>query len=209
MSGRRRSALVAVLLAPLGAAALLLGNHGGEDEVGQVPGSPSAGGEPAPSVPGLRARTAERVVRAENRREAEVARREDPHGEPGPTPQTRVYERTRAAAEPAARRFFAAFSLYEAGLANIEVRREIRATATPAFAEELAAAPPRMPPGASRPERGFLGRLEFVPAEPDASGRRLISGELVGVVHRGAAVETIAIELRGSDRGWRVSGLGR
>lgn len=210
MSGGRRLALLAVLSAPLVVTALVLASHDSEDEAGQVPGSSAMRGARAPSLPGVRARTAERVARAEGRHEAEAARREDAHGEPGPTPQTlRVYERTRAAAERVAGRFFAAFSLYEVGLADEKVRRELRATATPAFAEELLAAPPRLPPGASKPERAFLGRVEFVPGDPGASGRPLTSGELVGVVRRGAAAEPIAIELRRLGRGWRVPGLGR
>lgn len=210
MSGLRRLALFAVLLAPLVLAAVLLASHSEEGEVARAPGSTARPDVRASSAPELRGRTAERVVRAENRHEAEAARREDAHGEPGPTPQTlRVYERTRAAAEPVAGRFFAAFSLYEVGLADEKVRRELRATATPAFAEELLAAPPRLPPGASKPERAFLGRVGFVPGDAGASGRRLTSGELVGVVRRGAAAEPIAIELRRVGRGWRVPGLGR
>jgi hypothetical protein len=161
-------------------------------------------------APQLRARAAERIAGAQIRHEAQAARREDPHREPGPTPSVlRLYERTRAEAEPAARRFFAAFSLYEVGRLDEEVGRELRVGATPAFAEQLLSAPPRMPRGVSKPERAFVRRLEFVPGEPDASGRRLVSGELVGVVQRGGGEETIAIELRRSGGGWRVSGLGR
>jgi hypothetical protein len=160
-------------------------------------------------APQLRARAAERITRAEIRDEAQAARREDPEGEPGPTPRVlRLYERTAADAELAARRFFAAFSLYEVGRLGAGVTREVRVTATPAFANQLLSAPPRVQPGVSKPERALLGRLEFVPGEPDASGRRLVSGELVGVVQRGGREETIAIELRRSGRGWRVSGLG-
>lgn len=210
MSARRRFALFAALLAPLVVAAVLLANNGGEDEIARPPATRGPHDERAPLAPQLRARAAERIARAEIRREAEAARREDPHGEPGPTPRVlRLYERTRAEAEPAARRFFAAFSLYEVGRLDEEVGPELRAAATPAFAGRLLSAPPRMPPGLSKPARAFLRRLEFVPGEPDASGRRLVSGELVGLVRRGGGEETIAIELRRSGGGWRVSGLGR
>jgi hypothetical protein len=210
VSRGRRLALLAVLLAPLGVSALLLGNHGGDDEkVGQVARSRTTGAARAP-VSTLRARTAERVLRVENRQQARAALREDAHGEPGPPPEAlRVFERTRAEAEPVARRFFTAFSLYEVGLADEAMERDLRATATRALTGELLYAPPRMPRGATKPERAFLGRLEFVPGAPDASGRRLISGELVGAVRRGGVAETIAIELRRAERGWRVSGLGR
>jgi hypothetical protein len=210
VSGRRRFALFAALLAPLVLAAVLLPSDGGDNEITRVPRTRFTHDERAPSAPRLQVRAAKRIARAEIRREAEAARREDPHDEPGPTPLVlRLYERTRAEAEPAARRFFAAFSLYEVRRLDEEVGRELRVTATPAFAEQLLSAPPRVPRGVSKPERASLGRLEFVPGEPDASGRRLVSGELVGVVQRGAGKETVAIELRRSGRGWRVSGLGR
>jgi len=210
VSGARRLVLFAALLVPLVVVAVLLANNGGEDEIARPSATRGPDDERAPLAPRLRARAAERIARASIRREAEAARRQDPHGEPGPTPRVlRLYERTRAEAEPAARRFLAAFSLYELGRLDEEVGRELRVGATPAFAEELLSAPPRVPPGVSKPERGSLGRLEFVPGEPDASGRRLVSGELVGVVQRGGGEETIAIELRRSGHGWRVSGLGR
>lgn len=209
MSGARRLALFAALLAPLVVAALLLASNSGEEELARPPATAGPHDGRAPLAPQLRARAAERIARAEIRDEAEAARREDPEGEPGPTRRVlRLYERTAADAEPAARRFFDAFSLYEVGL-DEEVGRELRVTATPAFAQQLLSAPPRVSRGVSKPERAFLGRLEFVPGEPDASGRRLVSGELVGVVQRGAGEDTIAIELRRSGRGWRVSGLGR
>jgi len=202
--------LVAALLAPLVAAAVLLANNAGEDETARARATRGPHDEGAPLAPQLRARAAERIARAETRREAAAARREDPRGEPGPTPRVlRLYERTRAEAEPAARRFLAAFSLYEVGRLDEEVGRELRVTATRVFAEELLAAPPRVPRGVSKLERALLRRLEFVPGEPDASGRRLVSGELVGLVRRDGGEETIAIELRRSGRGWRVSGLGR
>jgi hypothetical protein len=210
VSKRRRLVLVGALLAPLVAAAVLLANNAGEDEIARPPATRGPHDDRAPLAPQLRARVAERIARAEIRREAEAARREDPRGEPGPTARLlRLYERTRGEAEPAARRFFAAFSLYEVGRLGGDVGRELRVTSTGAFAQQLLGAPPRVPRGVSKPERAFLRRLEFVPGEPDASGRQLVSGELVGLVRRGGAEETIAIELRRSGRGWRVSGLGR
>jgi hypothetical protein len=210
VSARRRFALFAALLAPLVVAAVLLASNGGEDEIAPPPATRGTHYERAPLAPQLRARAAARIARAAIRRAAEAARREDPHGEAGPPAKTvRLYERTRAEAEPAARRFFAAFSLYEVGRLDKEVGRELRVIATPAFAERLLSAPPRVPPGVSKPERAVLRRLEFVPGEPDTAGRRLVSGELVGLVQRASGEETIAIELRRSGRGWRVSGLDR
>jgi hypothetical protein len=210
VSGVRRRLLFAALLAPLVVAALLLANAGGKDELAGPRATSGSRDERAPSAPQLRARAAERIAGAQIRHEAQAARREDPQGEPGPRPRVRrLYERTRAEAQPAARRFFAAFSLYEVGRLDHAVARELRATATPAFAEELLAEPPRVPVGVSRAERGALGRLEFVPGEPDASRRRLVSGELVGVIRRGSRGETIAIGVRRWVGGWRVSRLGR
>ena len=210
MSARRRLALFAALLAPLVVAAVLLASNGGEDEIARPPATRGPDDERAPLASQLRARAAERIAHAAIRREAEAARREDPHGELGPPAKAlRLYERTRAEAEAAARRFFAPFSLYEVGRLDEEVGRELRVTATPTFAQQLLSAPPRMPPGVSKPERALLRRLEFVPGEPGASGCRLVSGELVGSVLRRGGEATIAIELRRVGRGWRVSGLGR
>jgi hypothetical protein len=210
VSGARRLWLFAGLVAPLVVATLLVASDGGEDEIARPAVTPGRGDQRAPLAPELRARAAERIARAQIRSEAEAARREDPHAEPGPRPEVlRLYERTRAEAEPVARSFFGAFSLYELGNLDAEVRGELRATATAAFAERLLSVPPRVAPGAPTLERARLGRLEFVPGEPDASGRRLVSGELVGVVRRDARGGTIAIELRRSGGGWRVSGLGR
>ncbi|MEK6326641.1 MAG: hypothetical protein AABM66_03820 [Actinomycetota bacterium] len=210
MSGARRVVLFAALLAPLLLAAVLLSRDGVEHESSQPQGTRPSHLEGAPSAPQLRARAAERIARADIRREADAARREDPHGEPGPTARVlRLYERTRAAAEPVARCFFAAFSLYEVGRLDEEVGPELRAAATSAFAGQLLSAPPRVPPGLSKPERAHLARLEFVPGEPSDAGTRLVTGELVGLVHRGAGSETLAIELRRRPGGWRVSGLGR
>lgn len=210
MSGRRRLVWFAALLAPLLVAAAVLGGGGGDDHLTPAPETRVRHAKRAPMAPRLQARASERIARAVLWREAEAARREDPHGEPGPTLRVlRLHRRTGAEAEPAARRFFTAFSLYEVGRFDEAVGRQLRASTTGAIADRLLSAPPRVPPGLSRPERAYLGQLEFVPGEPDASGRRLVSGELVGVVQRGGHEEEIAIEVRRSGRGWLVSGLGR
>jgi hypothetical protein len=208
--GARRLALFTALLGPLVVAAVLLASDGGEDEIAQPPATPGAHDQRASKARGLRALAAERIARAQIRHEGEAARREDPHGEPGPAPMVlQLYRHTGAEAEPTARSFFAAFSLYEIGRLDEAVRRELRASATRAFADRLLSAPPRLPSGLSMPESAYLGRLEFVPGKPDASGRRLISGEFVGGVRRGGGAETIAVEVRLAAGGWRVSGLGR
>lgn len=74
----------------------------------------------------------------------------------------------------AARRFLAGFFRYEAGEAGRNVRRALRATATPAFADELLAAPPTVIGGRLPPAR--LGRLHIT-AIPALPPRALISGE--------------------------------
>lgn len=128
--------------------------------------------------------------------------------EPPPPP---IYGQTRKVAEPVARRFFAAYSLYEIGRLDASVRRELTATADADLAAELLAEPPRLPPGGKRPPRAELGRrLQLVPGPQETSQEELTSIELVGDVTRageGTVLLAIAMELDG--RRWRVTGLGR
>lgn len=149
----------------------------------------------------------QQAVEARHRHELRrTARREDPHGEPGPTAATpRIYARANAAAEPVARRFHAAFARYELGLGGW--RRDLAATAEPALVRDLVAAPPRVMRG-SRPERARLGRVELVPLSSARPSPRLRSIELVGTVHRGGRREPIALELRRRDGRWLVAELG-
>lgn len=127
--------------------------------------------------------------------------------EPPPPP---IYEQTRRVAEPVARRFFAAYSLYEIGRLDRAVERDLRTSADPDFAEELLSALPRVPTGGARPPRAELGRLQLVPGAQDAPQAELTSIELVGDVRRageGSALLAISLELL--DGRWRVRGIGR
>lgn len=127
--------------------------------------------------------------------------------EPPPPP---IYEQTRRVAEPVARRFFAAYSLYEIGRLDRAVERDLRTSADPDFAEELLSALPRVPTGGARPPRAELGRLQLVPGAQDAPQAELTSIELVGEVRRageGSALLAISLELL--DGRWRVRGIGR
>lgn len=114
----------------------------------------------------------------------------------------------RRAAEPTARRFFAAFSLYELGRLSARVERELRATATRAFARELISLPPRVPGGARAPARARFGALQLVPGRYAPSGE-LAELELIATVGREGERSPMAIEMRREPGGWRVSGLGR
>lgn len=128
--------------------------------------------------------------------------------EPPPPP---IYEQTRKVAEPVARRFFAAYSLYEIGKVDASVSRDLTATSDPEFSAELLSAPPRLPPGDKRPPRAELDRrLQLIPGPQEVSQEELTSIELVGDVRRsgeGTALLAISMELEG--RRWRVTGLGR
>jgi hypothetical protein len=177
---------------------------------------------PAPAAPlaqtnsrleqAARARALEATRRADRRRELRVVQAERgqaeelPGGEPAP-PASAPHSGAQRSAEPIARRFFAAYSLYELGRLDDRVRAGLEATATGPFAAALLGAPPRVPPGAEAPPRAELGPLQLVPLAGE--GRSLESIELVGAVRRGAASETFAILLERHGRPWLVTGVGR
>lgn len=151
-----------------------------------VPSRPLVLGGEAPQAPG-----------------GEAARR--PRTEPGapPSGQSVAGAAGGVAIISTARRFTVAFLQYEVDLIPARVRRLIKATATPPFANSLLSAPPRLPRG--------------VPSLPP---ERLRSVTLTGGPDRGHAAVTV--ELRAADgqtsalnellersgRGWRVSNLG-
>lgn len=178
---------------------------------------PSDRGAIAASAPAQRASASEQVlteIRHHKREEVVAeARREDPINEEddhGQRPHDlQVLEDEGERAEPIARRFFSAFALYELGDVDRRIDHELRATATAAFARELLAAPPRIPPGTERLARAKLGRLEFVAGKADPKRRRLVSGELVGSVDRAGKRSPLAIGVIVKRGGWRVAGLGR
>lgn len=75
---------------------------------------------------------------------------------PNPAGSERALER----AEPAARRFLAAYLRYQTGKADRRVRRRLRAAADAGLARFLLAQPPR-PPTDARAARGRLERLDL------------------------------------------------
>ena len=189
---------VSVGVALAGASLALLG--------GATP--PDPGHRPAPVVAGpSRAVILERAERAHRREAVRATRREDPHGEPGPSDADLArYERIRRRSEPVARRFLMAFARYELGVSEAGLARSLRASATGVFAAELLGAPPRVG-SAPAPAPLRLGRVELVPGA--VADGRIETVELVGRVLRGRGSQPIAIELRRRARGWAVAGLGR
>lgn len=200
MSRRARIGFVAACALGLAAVAFGLAGLEGADR------EPAVAERGVVHVDAARERLRE-AVEARHRHELRrSARREDPHGEPGPTAATlRVYACAQDVAEPVARRFHDAFSRYELGLGGW--RRGLAATAEPALVRDLVATPPRLGRG-SRPQRARLGRLELVPLSPGRPSQRLRSIEMVGTVHRGGRREPIALELRGREGRWLVAELG-
>ncbi|HET7054205.1 MAG TPA: hypothetical protein VFI09_09870 [Solirubrobacterales bacterium] len=77
--------------------------------------------------------------------------------------------RLEAALRRAARPFLAGFLRYEAGADGPALAGELRASATPAFAARLLAAPPRSPSPASDPPPARLGAIQvtFLSARAD------------------------------------------
>lgn len=152
----------------------------------------------------------EQAQEREERAEPRIARNGVAEHEEEPESPA-IYERTRRIAEPVARRFFAAYSLYEVGRLDAAVRRELLATAAPDFAEQLLGAPPCVPAGGARPRRAELGRrLQLVPGAQEAPQAELTSIELVGEVLRaGEGSEILAISMELDGRRWVVTGLGR
>lgn len=103
----------------------------------------------------------------------------------------------------AARSFLGAFLRYEVGELGPRVKRALRASATPRFAHELLAAPPRAPPGGF-PSPAAIGTIAvaFVSVLPprvvvSAAGQRVGTAEQLSFV----------FERRGSI--WLASGPGQ
>ncbi len=107
----------------------------------------------------------------------------------------------RAALDRAARRFLAAFFRYEVGELGPGVQAALRGAATPGFAAELLAAPPRRPPVSSPP--AVLGRLSiaFVSVAPP---RALIGGS----ARRGHRPEPFSFLFEAREGAWLASGPG-
>lgn len=100
-----------------------------------------------------------------------------------------------------ARRFLAAFFRYEVGELGPGVRRALRATATPGFAAELLAAPPRRPP--QKVPAAVPGRLAIAAAS--LSPPRAVVG---GSARRGGEAEQFSFVFEAVDGAWLASGPG-
>jgi len=213
VSERGRRLLFGVaLLALAGGAGLLIALESGPEEESsfrrEVERTSSAPGERPPEADKALAAISEHAGEHEETRDAHRVRKivGDPSEERDVRRQEmRTFAADRAAAEPVARRFFAAFARYELGRVSRRVERGLRASTTSAFARELLRAPPRVPQGA--PSLARLGGLDFVAGE--SRGRRLVALEFVGSVARGRERTPLALALRRTGGGWRVDALGR
>ena len=101
----------------------------------------------------------------------------------------------------AAGRFLTAFFRYEVGELGPTVRRALRASATPGFAAELLASPPRRPPGA--PAAVLPGHLAIAVASIDPP-RALVSGS----ARRGDQSEQFSFLFEPRRGTWLASGAG-
>lgn len=214
MTSRLRAALIAlVLCVPLLAVAIYLMESSGEEPKADRELTSKTelaeGAQPAASDEELEAEARERSERVEQRIEVEqtegIAAAEETSAE-GPSD---LAEQVIAEAEPAARRFYAAFSLYEIGESTPAIERTLRQTTTVAFAQQLLETDPvRIPPGTKPPERAELGSLgvRIPPGEEDPNAI-----VLVGETLRGGEREVLGLEMIFTDPryGWRVAGLGR
>lgn len=136
-------------------------------------------------------------------REASGAHRED-HGVGEVPPAVKVVEASRAGrpeVSPVVDRFLAAFSAYELGRFDSEVRTEIDATTTPAFGRELLEAPPRLPLGGPKPPRAEIRKVEIYLA-PDAP-----EGTATALIERDGELARTTYLLVRIDRAWRISGV--
>jgi len=151
------------------------------------------------------------IERHKHQRGRRAALRSDTEGEPGlPRRDLASYAAVQAKAEPVARRFFAAYSLYEIDGLGRELAAELRATATERFAAQLLARPPLLPITAKQPVRAMLlGALELVPLAGEQPSARLRKAEFIGRVDRGGEETPTAITITLRRDGWRVSGIGR
>lgn len=105
----------------------------------------------------------------------------------------------RAAIE-CARRFLSAYLRFEVGDDDATVRAALRATATPAFAHELLAKPPRL--GAAAPQRpGQIDGLEL------SDGPRATRLVVAATIRRATTVTPLMLRLAREEGGWRISGL--
>lgn len=200
MSAAKRIALTAALLAPLVVAVALVAQGG---EGGQSPETEAAASTASVTREGA---TVLRAVKRERRgvRRHQIMR-EDPDSEAGPTSKAlKVELKLLVGAEPVARRFFAAFSLYELGRVDRATARQIERTSTSALARTLASVPRVF----GAPSRARLGPVQL-------GGVRRVRGkaaalELIGRVSRDGRSRTISIQLVRASAGdsWRVAGLG-
>ena len=106
--------------------------------------------------------------------------------------------------KPPARLFLRAFFRYEVGDLGPGVAGALRASATPSFARQLLAAPPRPMAAGSYQLPARLGPLEAAVVAPDAS-RVVVSGE----AHRGPASEQFSFVFVHAPGGWLASGPGQ
>lgn len=104
--------------------------------------------------------------------------------------------------ELATRRFLPPFFRYEVGDIDAQVRRALRATATPAFAAALLATPPRPPPGRGFPPKARLQSLAVNFAR-GAAFHAFADGSAL----RGAVPERFSFEFEYGQGGWRASGV--
>jgi hypothetical protein len=113
-------------------------------------------------------------------------------------------QRSLASARPPARRFLHAFFRYEVGEAGPRVAAALRASATPRFARQLLAAPPRPSPSGPTALPARLGALEVSVLSPDAS-RVLVSGK----ARRGPSPEQFSFVFVHVAGGWLASAPGQ
>jgi hypothetical protein len=147
---------------------------------------------------------------AEAAEEKQAARAGDQPQSRGPRAHGRKAQAVRAAGGAAteeARRFFAAFSLYEIGRLDGQVRATIAATATTAFARELLTQPPVLPPGMKPPPRASLASATFIPAKGSELPVRM--GGVVVAIERAGKRTDASLEMRLVGGRWRVAALGQ
>ncbi|HEY8082531.1 MAG TPA: hypothetical protein VIE64_03100 [Solirubrobacterales bacterium] len=133
----------------------------------------------------------------------EVARNEQ--GAPGASDSEQELivrlEREQIEVERASRRFLDAFLRYEVGEQTPAVRRTLRTTATPEFARQLLASPPRRPPAGSFPPRAALSQVNVTFASSSAT---LVVVD--GTAMRAGFPEEFGFAFTRTFSGWRASG---
>jgi hypothetical protein len=113
-------------------------------------------------------------------------------------------ERLLVSVKPPARRFLRAFFRYEIGDIDSGVARALRTFATPGFARQLLATPPRRSPSGPLRLPARLAALEVGVVAPDAS-RVVVSGE----ARRGPASEQFSFVFVRAAGGWLASAPGQ